>query len=284
MRVVQGDGPGHTGYEILEKVLKDASYDAGLILAAKRVAGRLKQTLRTSDNFYDDILNSFIEAGNNLASAQDKTWNVLGVIATGGSNLASRLILNDSTSRRKLTSLNILSTVPGVLDLDSAASGHIYSFPKSVKLGCETGKNYHFWYTAYLARQATLETGQARASAVAAFQLAKATRVSFNSSNQAVDLSSLDRPYMYIMRADIADEAAGAVFGAFAAMGKTPNLDVNSAIADLIRTTGQGDPGPASGLLTMFPLGDAGAKFKAYEIWMESFNPNMAFTELSSRL
>jgi hypothetical protein len=206
-------------------------------------------------------------------------------VECSGPNLSSRLDISPTSSVRKLTALNILASVIPVLDRMSVSSGHMYSLPKTVELKCNTGKTYHFWYTAFLARKAALETHNVRAAAVTTFQMAKAYRIFTYGGGGALPLTtaSMDRPFTYIFRADFAYYAAGSVFGAASASGKELSLDVDFAIGKMIKTTGKGSAGSIVGIATSLAP-ESSSKLNDYKNWMELLNPNLSFNLLSGNL
>jgi hypothetical protein len=170
------------------------------------------------------------------------------------------------------------------LDRISAQKGHIYSLPKAVDAQCYPGKTYHFWYTAYLARKAVRDTKDKRTAMVAAFQVAKAYRIFNYDGGQALKITKddVDKPFSYIVRADFAYQAAGAVFGANSSTPyRAGEINLDHAIELLIRSTGQGSVSSLSYIASAIDS-EAAPRLEQYRSWINFLNPNVAFNLLSS--
>lgn len=120
----------------------------------------------------------------------------------------------------------------------SVSSGHPYVYPKTVTTRCDTEKPYHFWLTAFLARDLVKNHKiSARGAAAAAFSAQKgyemlSSTVSRDPS-KAFQVETFD-PHNNLMRADMGFSSAGAVYGAQSAVGKVPSLDVDLGIKAMI--------------------------------------------------
>jgi hypothetical protein len=57
------------------------------------------EKLKTTDSIYDDIKNAFIATGDSPAQAEDKAFDILGLIAAGGTSLKSRFFIIDLSEK-----------------------------------------------------------------------------------------------------------------------------------------------------------------------------------------
>lgn len=270
---------GVTGRDILKQVMDDARYNEGLRLAAIKIATHTKGSVRKDLNLFDDLKTSFIESGASNDESEEMTWNTLAILSTSGANLWQRFIsapYSYDQAQKRLSFHTIAASLP-ILDHQSSTSGHIYSFPKEISGSCNTGKSYHFWYTAYLARQATLENGNPETAIVSAFQGQKfyqLKRGSIGNGNIDMSLSSdLLSPTSNVTRMDLAYSGVGALYGAQKATTQTPTVqNTDQVIENLLRTSGKGTP------TVIVALGAPmmNKPFSGYPDWVRKFNPNQA--------
>lgn len=123
----------------------------------------------------------------------------------------------------------------------------LYSFPKEVHTTCNSGKSYHFWYSAYLTRSLIRDhafdpESAARATFIThkGYQLIKEknyTTSPYTSSKLENILNQKPfEPGQQIVRMDIAYAAAGSQFGA--AVGsykKQISFDIDKTFIQLIK-------------------------------------------------
>lgn len=268
-----------TGVEMYRNVLGDSRYDEGLRRAALKILARVNEGTETKGDLFSDLKSSFLESGESSDAAEEMAWNAVALLSTAGPNTDVRLIYfhGDKSSSQKRLALNTISHVIPVLDHRSSAKGKVYSLPKEVKGACNTGKSYHFWFTAYLARRAALESKNPEASAAMAFQAEKAyqlTSRSIDSAGRSAN-SPLFSPASTIIRGDLAYASTGAVYGANRAGNRTPSgLDVDKEVAGMIKAAGVGNPGVIFNLASLAVNSDLAT---TYGKWTEKFSANTTF-------
>jgi len=79
------------GVPIYKKVLTDTSYVDGARRAALKVLTRVSEK-PPSSNYLRDMVEAFKEAEFDSNTSQDKGWDLIGLISTGGANIGSRLL------------------------------------------------------------------------------------------------------------------------------------------------------------------------------------------------
>lgn len=278
-RIARPAVTGVTGAEVYRNVLNDSRYDEGLRRAALKIAARANDGTETKGDLFSDLKSSFLESGESSDAAEEMAWNSVALLATGGPNVFLRLpyFKGDRDSSQKRLALNTISHLIPVLDHRSSAKGKVYSLPKEVKGACNTGKTYHFWFTAYLARRAALESKNPEASAAMAFQAEKAYQLTSRSPDSARQsaTSPLFSPASTIIRGDLVYASAGAVYGANRAGNRTPSgLNIDKEIAGMIKTAGVGNPGVIFNLASQTVNSDLAT---TYGKWTEKFNANATF-------
>jgi hypothetical protein len=276
-----------TGLEIFDRVLKDGRYNEGLRKMALRVAKYAQEdNLKEESNVFADLKSSFRESGSSESDAEEMTWNTLGLLATSGANLSQRLMFfpysTDQTQKR--LALQVLSASLPLLDHRAGKKGRLYSFPKEISGSCNSGKSYHFWYAAYLARRATLEGKNPEAAAATSFQAEKAYQLlrgtMGNGNASQLASSPLFTPNSNIVRADLAYAGLGAVYGAQKATDQDPHSSsIDDSIEALMKNAGQGDAGALIDIAAEFKE----KPFNTYKKWYEKFNPNIAFSSAQPR-
>lgn len=277
---------GLTGYELYRKVLNDARYDEGLRLAALKLGKRVMDKSTKGVDLFGDLKSSFKESGASEADSEEMAWNSVGLLATGGPNINWRLdnLASQEGRQQKIFSLKFLSTLLPVLDHRSSHEGHIYSFPPSVSGACNTGKAYHFWYSAYLSRRATIESGNPEASAVGAFQAEKAYHILGRGTQglenaQRMSESSVYSSASQIVRADLAYASAGAIYGATSALSQKGTLNVDHGLKTLLARGGDGDVGILATIASPF----APEQGKVYKGWTKKFDSNSVFNDMNNK-
>jgi hypothetical protein len=273
-----------TGIEIYNRVLNDARYDEGLKRAALTIVKKQQDGVVPKGDYFGDLKSSFLQAGTSEKAATEMAWNVAALISTSGPNLTQRLTdyFDPPLVRtpKALSLVAIAQSLP-VLDHRSSHAGQLYSFPPEVRGRCNTGKSYHFWYTAYLARRAALENGDSEAAAAVAFQTEKFYHLKERRKVDAVTRGHGHTPGQEIVRADLAYAAAGAAYGVYAANNSKPiSLDVDRVMKHLLKKSDDGSVTLAAS------LAEAVTKNKlvqSYNKWTERFSPNTAFETTAAK-
>jgi len=274
-------GGTFAGMEIFAKVLNDSRYDAGIKLAALKLASRVESHSESASSYLDDLKTSFQTAGASSMNAEEMAWTTAGLIATAGPNLSLRLQLFPHTpdQSQKRIALEVLAKTLPILDQRSSVKGRLYSLPTEVSGSCNSGKSYHFWYSAYLARRAALETGNPEGAAASAFEsevfyqvLQRPKHDMINGDRMAT--SGMFSPASEVVRADLAYAAAGAHFGAKQATDRnSAPVNVDNLIAGLIKNAGQESPG----VVDRFAIRIGGSLANKFVEWKNKFNPQRAF-------
>jgi len=261
------------------EVLLDSRYNEGLRLAALKIAKKTKKPIKNDENLFDDFKASFIEAGAKEIDAEEMTWNTLGVMSASGTRQWLRFVsipYGYDQGQKRLALQTIANCLP-IIDHNSAKTGHIYSFPKEIQGGCNTGKNYHFWSSAFMSRKAALESGNPEAAVVAAYQaekfynMNKAKTGGFTMAGHMVQ-GEMFSPASNVIRIDLAQSAAGAMWGAQKATTREPShANIDSTVKKLIEKAGRGSVSPA----VQYSAGFLPEPIASYPAWMSKFNPNI---------
>lgn len=118
----------------------------------------------------------------------------------------------------------------------------LYSYPKEVKTSCNNSKPYHFWMSAYNARELVNKDGfSAETARLASFATEKAYQITRNSRFSANSNSTLSNittypvysPTSQIVRTDLAYAAAGANYGS----GAKTQVNVDQTLTKLMKAT-----------------------------------------------
>lgn len=218
------------------EILGDSkSYDEGLRRAALKVLERVRDNDTKDADLFSDVERSFREAGNSPAQAKEMAWKTLGLLATGGANISARVFqlktrLDSQTTK---VALSVIASLAPVLDSKTFATGHPYSYPKSVHTTCDSGKPYHFWLTAYLAHALVEGGAHPAAAAAAAFTAQKGYEMFSNTPGRDPSRpfrEDFQSPYADSIRMDLAYSSAGAIFGSNAINVEKDGLDINSGV------------------------------------------------------
>ena len=122
-------------------------------------AARAQKVIVGSD-LYSDLYQTYFAITNDKTKAEDLTWEVLTVFGSRGPNF-ELLSLMDESYLPQLVSASIVFTAATELDIHYRRNlKRMYSFPKEVASTCDTGKSYHFWMPASIARTVLKRTGK----------------------------------------------------------------------------------------------------------------------------
>ncbi|MBX3040914.1 MAG: hypothetical protein KF789_09440, partial [Bdellovibrionaceae bacterium] len=257
-------------YSNYVELLENPKNIVPLLFAAKRVVLRFQSGATQNSSFFDDLKESFVQSGLSMKEAEELKWRVVGLVGTAGANLVARLRHYSNGYRGSRYALSLIAGGLPYLDQVSSQSGmNIYSFPKSVKATCNSGKSYHFMMAAYLSRTLARQGLNPQKSAGVVYQFAKAYNgpyrdllkgaknpVLVNSESAAGD----------IVRIDLSYNATGAMYGAFEQADAS--FDVDETLLYLYRQKNKGQ------LPTLMPDLDM---FRGVKSYIETFNPNAAF-------
>jgi hypothetical protein len=272
---------------LINKVMTNQLYDKGLRLAALKMLERLKRNdSENNSSLITDLIDSYVESGQDRATAKELAWDVIGLISTAGPNLASRLggLVYGPENAQTITALTVIASAIPKLDFKHGNSGHLYSYPMNVQTTCDNGKPYHFWMAAYLSREAAKESEDPQGAAAAAFASEKGYQLLSNQSQRKkgaiLTHPSID-PATNIVRTDLVYAAAGAVYG------------VNSLTSDLetVIDVNQGLKRMNAEAKYLLPISNEQARLfyngggvAALSRWNSIFSPNTAYDNYSTMI
>lgn len=222
--------------DLLDKIINSGAFDQGLKLAANIIIANARHPDQVKSNLFADIKTAFQQAGYNAVTAEEMTFDVLGMVATGGPAMSARLgQLNFSHDRWPVvTALTVVASLPQYIDFYTGQEGHIYSLPAGVIGSCDTSKTYYFWMSAYLARSAAQEGLPPQTAAVAAYSACKGYHVFGNMTNRdGSELFTEDTfsPESDVNRVDLVYASSGALFGAGMDLSKPLSVDSGLAVS-----------------------------------------------------
>lgn len=233
---------------LVEKIFNDESYTDGIVHAALKMMDRVSDYKNTrvfplgSDDLFQDLVSAFMETGNSNEIAIVKTWDVLGLVSTRGTNLHLLFPYASTTSsQRALVALETLMMGAGILDSLTAGTGKLYSLPKTVTTVANYGKTYHFWMSAYLTRMGVLE-GHGRGAASAA----SLSEIGYQMFSETAGREGLFKELLAETKPDVitrkiqidlAFGLAGAEFGALAGANRVTSdtlIDIDYAVKRMV--------------------------------------------------
>ncbi|RYZ90693.1 MAG: hypothetical protein EOP06_07605 [Proteobacteria bacterium] len=235
--------------DLYADVLLNQELNEGLRLAALKVQSRLKDPSAPGD-VYSDLVQSFRRTGATIRDADEAAWKVLGLIATGGQNIDVRMksLLPGGkrahTMPQNMAAISLISVAMTALDSErNLRKLPLYSYPSSLVTTCDNAKPYHFWLSAFNARELVLkdklgETASRNASFATqkAYQLAREDLAGNGGSRfSGILRKNSYSPASQIVRTDLAYAAAGAEFGAsIASSSKAQRISVDRKIGSLL--------------------------------------------------
>ncbi len=220
-------------------VLTDSKYVDGAVRAAEKILGHVENKNPTPTHLFEDVKESYREAGMSEADAENATWEILAVISTRGANIGGALakFKLDPPRDRLPRALHVIAAGAAVLDHRTLSSGHPYSYPKEVTTHCNYAKSYHFWMTAYLAREAALEQKNPQIGEIVGWLFNQG----YQARSQTVGRDPLRffseevfSTYNNSVRIDLGFSSAGARFGAATTNGTVGTYDIDRAITAMI--------------------------------------------------
>lgn len=234
-------------------------FNEGIEKVARKLQKEIKDhsSSRTS-NIWDDLANSFKSSGLSTTEAEEGVWAILAIISNGGQNTKTRV--GEIESSNKSDELSFIAKAMSALDYLKQKNGlPLYSYPSNIKTFCDSAKPYHFWMSAYLARELVKKNIVGVDDAIKysflaekGYQLNRNLLSSWGSGKVTNALSAEPYgPIHDVIRMDLANAAAGAIFGAKSAKNKSNeeiNLDVS--IISLLKKSNPHASLPNSGTLS----------------------------------
>lgn len=279
------------GVPVLKKVLTDPSYAEGLRRATVKVYERL--TSGQSDpgaNIFDDVQAGFTEAGLSQQEATEKTWDTMMLLAIGGPNFSPRTDVESQflgKLQKGTTNLNAISLqalAEAVPNMDSMKMkmepASLYSLPKGVKFGCDSGKGYYFWMTAYLTRMLIKEGSSPEAARIAVFNTHLGYHLGGGGGQRgpeqllgAARFGSVENG----VRMDVTLATAGTQFGADHYAGVIKKYDLNKTYLDLLESGGTTPTSDRSGVKNLFLNDRKSFMFS----WLDNIAPKSIFNSFA---
>lgn len=243
-----------TAAPVIKRVLSDSAATEGLRKAALKMLEQQKKKISGSSNLFNDVKNSFIEAGLSKSEAETKTWDALGALAATGPNFAKRwsrhsapffgqkMNLKNIDDNPNAFLLQVIAEAIPKLDSQKAAEhqGQIYSLPSGVSFECDIGKTYHFWMTAYLARQLTSQGSSADAASSAAYIANLGYQLKREAfAGKELKISDMERfgATENGIRMDLILAASGAKFGVASAKNQAYSIDLGGKLRESMKAT-----------------------------------------------
>ena len=235
--------PTESGFDftsLYAELLTSPAYRAGFRFAAINILERAKSR-NVSGDLYTDLTSAFIQSGASSAQAVEMAWKTIALISSGGANLYRRIFAVNSgeESVPAKVALTTISTLIPLLDYESPRTGRIYSYPRGIQTTCESGKSYHFWLTAYLARE-LMKTGSSSTNAsAAAFTAQKGYEMLSKTAGRdphVVFSQAAISPYADTIRMDLAYSTAGAFYGTNPKFYDDHPISVDDALRTLVQS------------------------------------------------
>lgn len=266
---------GLTLISLLQNMLKDDDYNKASTLIASKIDSKISKGQTAVGDWYSDVYESFLSLGLKPEEAEEKSYNLIGIISSRGPNIFKLWPFFTSKNAQFYNSMVAISTGIGVLNSVSSKDGHLYSYPPNVKGYCDNGKPYHFWMSAFLARKMTQKTGNRKAAISATYLTQLAYQMKSGSYGRdparsfTVDtFSSANNK----IRLDLAYASAGAVYGASVAEKKNlkKNINVDEGMKKLLENA------DAKEILSQKEAENMWQGFgvKAYLRWRDIFSPD----------
>lgn len=208
---------GITLIPVWKEVVQNPLYMKVFKAVSLKIMTHISEKTVPNLRLFDEIQSEFLKQGKNKMDAAEMTWKTMGLLATGGGNVAIRSDFIGQNLSQLNDVLHVLSNGAMLLDRQSATKGFLFTYPKEVNNICDYGKNYHFWMTAYLAREVAKETQNVKAAAAAAYSADKgyqfAKRDAGRDPRKPFTQETFSN-YNNNMRLDLSLASAGAWFGA----------------------------------------------------------------------
>ena len=271
--------------DLFQKALTDPVMWEGARLTSLKVLDRMSGKLSAEGgDLFTDIVSSFRELGLDETAATDKTWDLLTLYSARGANIGESIMgLGDQALNQAVrpfaVSMHTIATGMAVLDARLFAKGatKIYSLPKEVVTTLDNAKPYHFWMSASLTRQMTIEMGstEGASSAVWISQLGYQMRSTTLGREplRAFMVPSLSSANHKI-RMDLVYASAGISYGSKAASGKVcQEMNIDQGMKLLLQKAESPTP---------LKLGEAGQAWggtgaEGYFRWKKIFSPDSVF-------
>ena len=246
---------GITARDRIDEVLKNPSYQLPLSKLALEYIDLIEKGLPIQGRKLDeDLLRAL--------GSETRKWNVLAVLSTRGANFYKLFDYASKKDFRTIAALGVISSAALYFD---SLNEEIFSFPRGVRVDCDSGKSYHFWMSAYLARR----YGSKWAAYLSDVGYQMKSKTEFRNPNRAFT-DAWDSPANQKIRLDLAYSVAGAEYG----MSDSARFNLNiSSVLDVLVGNAERLP----------PISDSEASFlwrnfgvRAFFRWNQLFHPEKA--------
>lgn len=282
------NGASTTAAAEFREIFSDRRYATPLRSIANKMIDRLKDPVLTQGtNLFDDVKNEFLKSNSGFTrqEAEDAAWKTMAVLAATGPNMNTRVMPDDNEKQHPTAlALSVMAQMIPHLDTMSMMQDRPqpYSLPKNTSFACDSGKTYHFWLSAYLARKRKKEGFSdegARGAAFAAnlgYQLKAPSRQGVSDYNTTKSLPRFN-PIENSIRLDLTLAAAGAKFGVDEEL-KTgaKKQDLGAAFADFIEGAGTSSESEPAGKLRL-KTQDETPEWKQVYRQLDHWNPSFIF-------
>lgn len=247
------NGSQVTAADEFKEIFNDERYVKPLRGVALKMLDYMKDPVMTEgSNLFDDVMREFSkpDSGFKGEEARDAAWKTLAVLAATGPNMYQRVIHQDEEDLKAIhpTALALAVIAQSIPHLDTQSMGQDkprpYSLPKSVNFTCDSGKTYHFWLSAYLARKRLKEGVSAEGARGAAFAANLGYQLKAPSREGKSDYAATRTMprFNYIensIRMDLSLSSSGAAFGVDEKLQSgAKSVNLNGAFADFIGAGG----------------------------------------------
>lgn len=271
-------------FDAWQIALTNPAYLKVIVKVANANARLIEKKEAPSSRLFDDLLTAFTTELRSKVQALDATFHLLGILSSNGNN-SYRFIPCEIQAKASgfENALKVLGLSSTLLDRLAAPKGFLYTSPKEVDSLCDYGKSYHFWMAAYLAREGTKLTGDAVASAAAAFTLNKGyqfMKVDNGRDPRKAFVENTFSNYNNNMRLDMTQAAAGAWFGAQSVRAVRPMLTQAQFNEALLRMFEGAKETPRDPNFEFPASTDIKKLLTTYSVWKKTMNPDAAFESI----
>jgi hypothetical protein len=239
----------------IDEVLSDFSYQKPLTQLALEYISLIESGKKTkSRRLNEDLIR--------VLGSSEKAWKVLAVLASRGANFYKLFGFSSQKNFPTVAALGIIASSALVFDW---MNDEKFSFPRGVKVSCDSGKAYHFWMAAYLSHRYRSKWASYLSSV--AYQMKSKTE--FRDPNRSFQIP-VDAIANEKIRLDLAYAAAGSEFGMVSVSGGI--IDIDHKI-DLLENAAESvepmSKEEASDYWNEYPL-------LAFNRWNQIFHPERA--------
>jgi len=185
-------------HEIFE-VLSEPAYRKPLAALALEYTNLIESGKSIDQRYLDEDLLRVL-------GSEKMKWKVLAVLAARGANFYKLYGYASKNNFQVITALGVIAS--SALYFDSQRPQELFSFPKGVKVSCDSGKAYHFWMAAYL----SMKFGSKWAAYLASVGYQMRSSTEFRKPERAF-MESWNSVANQKIRIDLAYSSVGARYG-----------------------------------------------------------------------